>query len=143
MRKLPCSGFAGTKACQPTLFQTTEALPIEARHETRAVVVFPGITAAFSATTSYPIGEQIHSCMANLEGAIALETAIPSSLNCIPSTQLAVLQADQHEVHAVVVDMPQRASLEFASPDTWGALPTSDPPDEESPTKSVLQVALN
>ena len=43
----------------------------------------------------------------------------------------------------MVVDMPQRASLEFASPDTWGALPTFDPPDEESPTKSVLQVALN
>ena len=57
--------------------------------------------------------------------------------------QTAVAQADQHEVHAVVVDMPQRASLEYASPDTWGALPTFDPPDEESPTKPVLQVALN
>ena len=69
--------------------------------------------------------------------------AIPSSVNCIPSTQIAVLQADEHEVHAVVVDMPQRASLEYASPDTWGALATFDPPDEESPTKPVLQVALN
>ena len=60
-------------------------------------------------------------------------------LNCMPSTETN----HQREVHAVVVDMPQRASLEFASPDTWGALPTFDPPDEESPTKSVTQVALN
>ena len=55
----------------------------------------------------------------------------------------ALTSTHQREVHAVVVDMPQRASLEFASPDTWGALPTFDSPDEESPTKSVLQVALN
>jgi hypothetical protein len=90
------------------------------------------IAAAVSApTTPYPIRD---------DGA--LEAAIPSSLNCIPSTQLAVLQADQHEVHAVVVDMPQRASLEYASPDTWATLPNFDPPDEESP-KPVLQVALN
>ena len=68
--------------------------------------------------------------------------AIPSSVNCIPSTQIAVAQADQHEVHAVVVDMPQRASLEYASPDTWATLPNFDPPNEESP-KPVLQVALN
>ena len=53
------------------------------------------------------------------------------------------VSSHQREVHAVVVDMPQRASLEFASPDTWGALPTFDPPEEESPTKPVLQVALN
>ena len=62
-----------------------------------------------------------------------------STLNCMPSTETN----HQREVHAVVVDMPQRESLEFASPDTWGALPTFDPPEEESPTKSVLQVALN
>ena len=76
----------------------------------------------------------------------------------------STLPDHQREVHAVVVDMPQRASLEFASPDTWGALPTFDPPDEEFlptfdppdeeflptfdppneefPTKSVTQVAL-
>ena len=81
--------------------------------------------------------------VANVEADDAVGAAIPSSVNCIPSTQTAVAQADQHEVHAVVVDMPQRASLEYASPDTWGALPTFDPPDEESPTKPVLQVALN
>jgi hypothetical protein len=70
-------------------------------------------------------------------------TAIPFSLNCIPSTQIAVLQADQHEIHAVVVDMPQRASLEYASPDTWDTLPMSDPPYQQSPETTVLQVALN
>ena len=81
--------------------------------------------------------------VANVEADDPMGAAIPSSVNCIPSTQIAVAQADQYEVHAVVVDMPQRASLEYASPDTWGALPTFDPPDEESPTKPVLQVALN
>jgi len=95
------------------------------------------IAAAVSApTTPYPIRE------ANLERDGALEAAIPSSLNCIPSTQLAVLPPNQDEVHAVVVDMPQRASLEYASPDTWATLPNFNPPDEESP-KPVLQVALN
>ena len=70
---------------------------------------------------------------------VTMRTAITSTLNCTPSTE----SNPHREVHAVVVDMPQRVSLEFASPDTWGALPTFDPPDEESPTKSVLQVALN
>ena len=46
--------------------------------------------------------------------------AITSSVNCIPSTQIAVAQADQDEVHAVVVDMPHRGSLEYASPDNLG-----------------------
>jgi hypothetical protein len=93
------------------------------------------IAAAVSApTTPYPIRE------AERDGAS--EAAIPSSPNCIPSTQLAVLQAGEREVRAVVVDMPQRASLEYASPDTWATLPNFDPPDEESP-KPVLQVALN
>jgi hypothetical protein len=55
--------------------------------------------------------------------------------------EIGVAPTNQREVHAVVVDMPQRASLEYASPDTWGALPTFDPPEEESPTKPVLQVA--
>ena len=72
---------------------------------------------------------------------VATGTVNPSTLNCIPATQMVL--PSQHEVHAVVVDMPQRASLEYASPETWGALPTFDPPEEESPTKPVLQVALN
>jgi hypothetical protein len=84
----------------------------------------------------------------SLDGDVATRTAIPSSLNCIPSTQIAVLQADQHEVHAVVVDMPQRASLEHASPETWDTLPMSDPtyepsPYEPSPATTVLQLATN
>ena len=70
---------------------------------------------------------------------VARRTGITSTLNCRPATETN----HQCEVHAVVVDMPQRASLEYASPDTWGALPTFDPPEEESPTKPVLQVALN
>jgi hypothetical protein len=69
---------------------------------------------------------------------VAMRTA-----NCIPSTEIVVATTDQHEVHAVVVDMPQRASLEYASPESWGTLPRFGPPNEESPTKPVLQVALN
>jgi hypothetical protein len=69
---------------------------------------------------------------------VALRTA-----NCLASTETVVAATDWHEVHAVVVDMPRRASLEYASPETWGALPTFDPPNEEAPTKPVLQVALN
>ena len=95
------------------------------------------IAAAVSApTTPYPIRE------ANLERDGGLEAAVPSSLDCIPSTRLAGLPANQREVHAVVVDMPQRASLEYASPDTWATLSNFDPPDEESP-KPVVQLALN
>ena len=94
--------------------------------------------AAFSAPTPLDLSR-----VSNLEGDVAMGTAIPSSLNCIPSTQIAVLQADQHEVHAVVVDMPQRASLSHASPETWDTLPMSDPPYEPSPATTVLQVAMN
>ena len=93
-------------------------------------------TAAVSAPTTL-------TRLSNLDGAVATRTVIPSTLNCVQPSETVVLPSDQHEVHAVVVDMPQRASLEYASPDTWGALPTFDPPDEESPTKPVLQVALN
>ena len=62
---------------------------------------------------------------ANVEADDTMGAAIPSSVKGIPSTQIAVAQA-QHEVHAVVVEMPQRPSLEYASPDTWAALPTFD-----------------
>jgi hypothetical protein len=90
------------------------------------------IAAAVSApTTPYPVDD------------VAMRTAIASTLNCMPSTEIGVAPTNHREVHAVVVEMPQRASLEYASPDTWGALPTFDPPDEESPTKPVLQLALN
>jgi hypothetical protein len=79
----------------------------------------------------------------SLEGDIPRATAIPSTLNCTPSTEIVVLASDQHEVHAVVVDIPQRASLSYASPDTWGTLPKFDPPYEQSPATTVLQVAMN
>ena len=95
------------------------------------------IAAAISALTTRHLTR-----VSNLEGNVAMGTAIPSTFNWTPSTEIVVLPSD-HEVHAVIVDMPQWASLEYASPDTWGALPTFDPPDEESPTKPVLQVALN
>jgi hypothetical protein len=81
--------------------------------------------------------------VSNLDGDVAMGTAIPSTLNCIPSTEIAVLQADQHEVHAVVVDMPPRASLEHASPETWDTLPMSDPPYEQPPATPMLQLAMN
>ena len=80
-------------------------------------------------------------------------TAIPSTLNCVPSTEIVGVPNDQREVHAVVVDMPQRESLEYASPETWGTLPMSDipyeqspyeqSPYEQSPATTVLQVAMN
>jgi hypothetical protein len=83
-----------------------------------------------------------------LERDAATGTAIPSTFNCIPSTEIMVVPPEPHEVHAVVVDMPQRASLAYASPESWGCLPMSDPsyeqaPYEQTPTKPVLQVALN
>ena len=73
---------------------------------------------------------------------VAMRTAIASTLNCISSTEIAVAPTHQHEVHGVVVDH-QRASLEHASLETWGTLPTFDPPDEPFPVTTVLQVALN
>ena len=79
---------------------------------------------------------RFHSCIEPCD-----EDGIPSTINGIPSRVGS--PSDQHEVHAVVVDMPQRASLAHASPDTWGTLPTFDPPYEQSPTTPVLQVAMN
>ena len=94
------------------------------------------IAAANSAPTTLDVIR-----VSNLEGDVA--TAIPSTLDCLPSPEIAVLPSDRHEVHAVVVDMPQRVSLEHASPETWDTLPVSDPPYEQSPATTVFQVALN
>jgi hypothetical protein len=44
---------------------------------------------------------------------------------------------------AQAVRQQKAASLGYASPESWGTLPTFDPPNEQSPTKPVLQVALN
>ena len=110
----------GNESVTKKLFLMTEALPTEARHETRAGVVLPN-SGVFAPITPH----------LNLVD-VAMRTA-----NCIPSTEIVVATTDQHQVHAVVVDMPQRASLEYASPESWGTLPTFDPPNEESPTASL------
>ena len=97
------------------------------------------IAAAVSAPTTLYLTR-----VSNLEGDVAMGTAIPSTLDCIPSTEVVVVPPDQHEVHAVVVDMPQRASLSHASPETWDTLPMPESPHEPSPpATTVLQVALN
>ena len=93
-------------------------------------------TAAISTPTTLPR-------LSNLDGAVALQTAISSTPNYIRSSEIVVLSSDQREVHAVVVDMPQRASLEHASPETWATLPAFDPPYEQSPATTLLQVAMN
>jgi hypothetical protein len=108
----------------------------------KRVLSFCLIAAAVSVPTLYPTS------VLKLEGDGTMGTAIPSSIKCVPSTQIAVLQGYQHEVHAAVVDMPQRASLEHASPENWDTLPTTDPryepsPYEPSPATTVLQVAMN
>ena len=69
------------------------------------VLSFCLIAAAVSAPTTLYLTRVL-----NLEVDVAMGTAIPSSLNC-PSTEVVVGPPDQHEVHAVVVDMPQRASM--------------------------------
>ena len=94
-------------------------------------------TAAFSATATVDFTRA-----SSLEGDIPLETVIP------PSRATVAIPSDKPEVHAVVVDMPQRASLFHASPDTWDTLPMSGPPyeqspHEQSPATPVLQVAMN
>ena len=95
-------------------------------------------TAALSTPTPVHITRAL-----SLDGGVAMGTAIPSTINCSLSTEILVFPSDQHEVHAVVVDMPERASLAHASPETWGTLPMSDPPYEPSPATTVLQVAMN
>ena len=80
----------------------------------------------------------------NVEGDVVIGT--------LPST-LIVIPLPQHEVHAVVVEMPQHVSLEHTSPESWGTLSTFDPPHEQapattvpyeqSPATTVFQVAMN
>ena len=126
----------GNESATNKLFLTTEALPTEARHE-NLLLSFCLIRLPFPHPPRQillvwqTLKPMIDGCGNSLVGQLY---PIDGNSGC---------STDQHEVHAVVVDMPQRASLEYASPDTWGALPTFDPPDEESPTKPVLQVALN
>jgi hypothetical protein len=96
--------------------------------------------AAVSAPTALDLTRAL-----NPEGNVSMSTWIvsPSSPPCVQSTEIVILPSDQHEVHAVVVDMPQRASLAHASPETWGTLPRSDPPYEQPPATPMLQLAMN
>jgi hypothetical protein len=81
--------------------------------------------------------------LSNVDGAVATRTAIHSTLHCVQLAEIVVLPSDQREVHAVVVDVPQRASLEHASPETWATLPMFDPPYEQTPAATTLQMAMN
>ena len=95
------------------------------------VLVSLALVAIFAPNTPYSVDN------------VARSTVITSTLNGMPATD-----NNQREVHAVVVDMPQGASLSHASPETWGTLPMSDSPYEQSPYEqspatTVLQVAMN
>jgi hypothetical protein len=72
------------------------------------------------------------------------ETSIAATKNAtspLQSTETVALQSEQDEVHSVVVDMPQVISLAYASPETWGSLPTSVRQYEEPPATPTLQLA--
>jgi hypothetical protein len=56
---------------------------------------------------------------------------------------MAAFQAEQDEVHAVVVDMPEVRSLEYASPETWGSLPMPVQPYNQPSATPVFQLATN
>jgi len=47
--------------------------------------------------------------------------------------ETASIEAEQVEVHSVVVDTPQVISLSYASPETWANLPSSVQLDEQLP----------
>ena len=66
--------------------------------------------------------------VANVEADDPMGAAIPSSVNCIPSTQIAVAQADQYEVHAVGVHDRMPVMLLPEDYDTW--LGPNKSPDE-------------
>ena len=59
----------------------------------------------------------------------------------ISIAEMVALQSEEDEVHSVIVDMPQVISLAYASPETWGSLPTSVRQYEEPPATPTLQLA--
>ena len=70
--------------------------------------------------------------------------SIAATRNATPpvqSTETVALQSEQDEVHSVTVDMPQVISLAYASPETWGSLPTSVRQYEQPPATPMLQLA--
>jgi hypothetical protein len=63
--------------------------------------------------------------------------------SCIRSTEIMDPEPSQDQVHAVVVDMPAVISLAYASPETWGDLPTAVLPYEQpSVTVPAQQLAM-
>jgi hypothetical protein len=72
-------------------------------------------------------------------------TPAPSVLGEVSATlqSTAAFQAEQDEVHAVVVDMPEVRSLEYASPETWGSLPMPVQPYNQPSATPVFQLATN
>ena len=77
------------------------------------------------------------------DDAISTWTVCSSSHPCAQSTEIVALQSERDEVHSVVVDMPQVISLAYASPETWGSLPTSVRQYEQPPATPMLQLAMN
>ena len=86
-----------------------------------------------------------------LSGAVV---SAPTALDLTPAPNLrgevsatlqstAAFQAEQDEVHAVVVDMPEVMSLEYASPETWGNLPMPVQPYDQPSATPVFQLATN
>jgi hypothetical protein len=62
----------------------------------------------------------------NLHDSEAISIAAKrNAASPLQSIETVALQSEQDEVHSVVVDMPQVISLAYASPETWGSLPTS------------------
>jgi hypothetical protein len=77
------------------------------------------------------------------DDAMSTWTVCSSSRPCAQSTEIVALQSERDEVHSVVVDMPQVISLAYASPETWGSLPTSVRPYEQPSATPMLQLAMN
>jgi hypothetical protein len=75
------------------------------------------------------------------DDAMSTWTVCSSSHPCAQSTEIVALQSERDEVHSVVVDMPQVISLAYASPETWGSLPTSVRQYEQPPATPMLQLA--
>lgn len=79
----------------------------------------------------------------NLGADDAMRNAITRNVSPASPTIIVGLQSEPGEVHSVVVDMPQVISLSYASPETWGSLPTTVRPYEQPPaTGPVTELAM-
>ena len=108
---------------------TTEALPTFETCMKRVLLSLCLSGAVVSAPTALDL-----SPAQNLHGSDAISIAATrNATSPLQSTETVALQSEQDEVHSVVVDMPQVISLAYASPETWGSLPTSIRPYEQPP----------